>query len=289
MKYEFIKDNHVQWSIERMCQVLEVSSSGYYDWLNRPVSKRVEEDEQLTEQSIMFHCDSGCSYGSPCIYKDLKAAGVKTARKRVERLMKAAAIKGKSKRKYKTTTQSKHQRPRVENLLKQDFKVTEPNQAWVSDITYLATLEGWLYLAVVLDLFSRKVIGWSFSKRLTDELTLSALSMALKQRPASKGLIFHSDQGSQYASKAFQAKLKKHHIQQSMSGKGNGYDNAVAESFFATLKTEEGADRPYLTRQQAKTSIFTYIEGFYNTRRRHSTLDYLSPSTFEGLYYGQVT
>jgi transposase InsO family protein len=289
VKYEFIKDNHVPWSIERMCQVLDVSSSGYDDWLNRPVSKRVEEDEQLTEPIIMFHCESGCSYGSPRIYKDLKAAGVKTARKRVERLMKAAAIKGKSKRKYKPTTQSKHQRPRVEKLLKQDFKVTEPHQAWVSDITYLATLAGWLYLAVVLDLFSRKVIGWSFSKPLTDELTLSALSMALKQRPASKGLSFHSDQGSQDASKALQAKLKKHHIQQSMSGKGNGYDNAVAESCCATLKTEEGADRPYLTRQQAKTSSFTYIEGFYNTRRRHSTLDYLSPSTFEGLYYGQVT
>ena len=286
MKYVFIKTNGEQWSIERLCQVLEVSSSGYYDWLNRPVSKRAEEAVKLTEQIIMFHCGSGCTYGSPRIYKDLKAAGVKTARKRVERLMKAAALKGKSKRKDKTTTNSKHQRPRVEKLLKQDFKAEQPNQAWVSDITYLATLEGWLYLAVVLDLFSRKVIGWAFSKRLTDELTLSALDLALKQRHLSKDLIFHSDQGSQYASKAFQVKLEKHNIQQSMSGKGNCFDNPVAESFFATLTTEEVDDRPYLTRQQAKTSIFKYIEGFYNTRRRHSTLDYLSPNTFESLYYG---
>jgi transposase InsO family protein len=289
MKYAFIKTNTEQWSIERLCEVLEVSSSGYYDWLKRPVCKRAKEDSQLTEQIIKFHCGSGCTYGSPRIYKDLKASGYRLGRKRVERLMKAAAIRGKSKRKYKTTTNSKHKRPRAENLLKQDFKVEQPNQAWVSDITYLATLEGWLYLAVILDLYSRKVIGWAFSERLTDGLTLSALDMALKQRYLSKELIFHSDQGSQYASNAFQAKLKHHHIQQSMSGKGNCFDNAVAESFFATLKTEEIENTPYLTRQQAKTSIFKYIEGFYNTRRRHSTLDYLSPSTFEGLYYGQVT
>jgi transposase InsO family protein len=174
-------------------------------------------------------------------------------------------------------------------LLKQDFKVEQPNQAWVSDISYLATLEGWLYLAVVLDLYSRQVIGWTFATRLTDELSLSALSMLLKQRPSTQGLSFHSDQGSPYASNAFQAKLKHQHIQQRSSGKAHCFDHAVPESFFATLKTEEVENTPYLTRQQAKTSIFKYIEGCYSTRRRHSTLDDLSPSTFESLYYARVT
>ena len=232
----------------------------------------------------MFHCGSRCSYGSPRIHKDLKADGHSVGRKRVARLMKEAGIRGKTKRKFKTTTNSKHKRPKADNLIKQDFSTAAPNRLWASDITYIPTQEGWLYLAVILDLYSRKVIGWAFSKRLTDDLTRSALNVALQQRSNLSGLIYHSDQGVQYASADFRASLKASGIQQSMSGKGNCYDNACVESFFASLKTEEVEGATYETRQQAKTSIFSYIEGFYNQRRRHSSLGFVSPQEFEKLY-----
>jgi transposase InsO family protein len=287
MRYAFIKEHQKQWRIRLMCKVLEVSVSGFYDWYDRPKSKRYQEDEKLTEQIVMFHCGSRCTYGSPRIYKDLKAAGYKVSENRVARLMKQKGIQGKAKRKFKITTTSNHQRPRAENLVKQNFQSTEPNQLWVSDITYIATLEGWLYLAVTLDVFSRKVIGWAFSERLTDDSVLTALPMAKQQRSAKTNLIHHSDQGSQYASADFQTSLNQDNIIQSMSGKGNCYDNALAESFFATLKTEE-ADTPYETRQQAKTSLFSYIESFYNPKRRHSSLNYLSPNDVERLYLAKV-
>jgi len=285
MRYAFIKEHRYQWAISLMCRVLEVAISGFYDWLGRPVSKRSKENEILTEKIIMFHCGSGCTYGSPRIYKDMKQAGYNVGENRVARLMKLKSLQGKSKRKFKTTTTSNHSRPRAENLVKQDFQACEPNKLWVSDITYIATLEGWLYLAIILDVFSRKVIGWAFSDRLTDTLVLTALAMAKQQGNLTAHLILHSDQGSQYASSDFINSLKDAHITQSMSGKGNCYDNALAESYFATLKTEEVSDIPYQTRQQAITSIFKYIETFYNPRRRHSALNYLSPNDFEQLYY----
>jgi putative transposase len=287
MRYTFIKEHRQQWRIALMCKVLDVAVSGFYHWLNRPQSNRSQENERLTEQIVMFHCGSRCTYGSPRIYKDLKAAGYRVSENRVSRLMKRSGIRGKAKRKFKTTTKSNHQRPKAENLVKQNFQSSEPNKLWVSDITYIATLEGWVYLAVVLDVFSRKVIGWAFSERLTDDLVLAALRMAKHQRATKNNLIHHSDQGSQYASHDFQASLKQDNIIQSMSGKGNCYDNAVAESFFATLKTEE-ADTPYETRQQATTSIFSYIETFYNSKRRHSSLNYLSPHDFEQVYLAKV-
>jgi putative transposase len=287
MRYTFIKEHRYQWAITLMCRVLEVAVSGFYDWLGRPPSKRAKENEVLTEKIIMFHCGSRCTYGSPRIYKDMKHDGYNVGENRVARLMKQNGIQGKAKRKFKTTTTSKHQRPRAENLVKQDFQTCEPNKLWVGDITYIATLEGWLYLAIILDVFSRKVIGWAFSDRLTDDLVLSALSMAKHQRSTKNNLIHHSDQGSQYASIDFQASLKELNIMQSMSGRGNCYDNAVAESFFATLKTEE-VDAPYQTRQQGKTSIFSYIETFYNPKRRHSSLNYLSPIDFEKVYLANV-
>jgi putative transposase len=289
MRYPFIKEHRKQWRITLMCRVLEVSVSGFYDWLKRPQSNRAKEDERLTEQIIMFHWGSRCIYGSPRIHKDMRSAGYHLGRKRVARLMKAKGLRGKGKRKYKTTTTSSHERSRTENLVKQNFTVLAPNKLWVSDITYIATLEGWLYLAVILDVFSRKVIGWAFSERLTDTLVLTALSMAKQRRILTADLVHHSDQGSQYASREFQASLKQDHITQSMSGKGNCYDNALAESFFATLKTEEVGDSPYATRQLAITSIFSYIETFYNPRRRHSSLDYLSPEDFERLYATNLT
>lgn len=288
MRYVFIGEHRQQWRVGLMCRVLEVSASGFYDWLERPLSKRAKEDERLSEQIVMFHCGSGCTYGSPRIHKDLQAAGYQVGEKRVARLMKAKGIQGKAKRKYKTTTTSKHHRPRADNLVKQNFSVSEPNKLWLSDITYIATLEGWLYLAVILDAFSRKVIGWSFSDRLTDTLVLTALAMAKQQRTVTADLILHSDQGSQYASLEFIQSLNDAHIIQSMSGKGNCYDNALAERYFATLKTEEVSDTSYQTRRQGITSIFRYIETFYNPKRRHSALNYLSPDDFETLYYQQL-
>ncbi len=287
MRYAFIKEHRYQWGVSLMCRVLEVAVSGFYDWLGRPVSKRSKENEMLKEKIIMFHCGSRCTYGSPRIHKDLCKAGYPASENRVARLMRSQGIRGKAKRKFKTTTTSKHQRPRAENLVKQDFQSSEPNKLWVSDITYIATLEGWLYLAVILDVFSRKVIGWAFSDRLTDNLVLTALNMAKQQRSTKNNLIHHSDQGSQYASADFQHSLKENDMTQSMSGKGNCYDNALAESFFATLKTEE-ADAPYETRQQGITSIFSYIETFYNSERRHSSLNYLSPNDFEQVYLAKV-
>ena len=228
------------------------------------------------------------TYGSPRIHRDLREAGYRVGRKRVARLMKAVGLRGKTKRKFKTTTNSKHKRPKAENLVKQNFDTETPNSLWASDISYISTDEGWLYLAVTLDLFSRKVIGWAFSDRLADDLTLSALNMATTQRSQFTDLIHHSDQGSQYASHRFRQSLRTAGIQQSMSGTGNAYDNAVVESSFATLKTEEVEDSDYQTRQQAKTSIFSYIEGFYNPKRRHSSLGYLSPDAFERLYFDRV-
>ena len=280
-----MEEHRSQWAVSLMAQVLQVSVSGFYSWLKRPKSNRAKEDEALTEKIVMFHCGSRCTYGSPRIHRDLKSAGHQVGRKRVARLMRAAGLRGKTKRKYKTTTDSKHQRPKAENLVQQNFDVATPNTLWASDITYIATAEGWLYLAVTLDLFSRKVVGWAFSKRLTDDLTRSALAMATRQRSKLAGLRHHSDQGSQYASYAFRSELSANGILQSMSGKGNAYDNAVVESFFATLKTEEVDNNVYETRQQARTSIFSYIEGFYNPKRRHSSLNYLSPNDFERVHF----
>ena len=272
MRYAFIKEHQGRWAVKLMADVLKVSVSGFYDWLKRPKSKRARDDEELTQKIIMFHCGSRCTYGSPRIHSDLKASEHWVGRKRVARLMKIAGIRGKTKRKFKTTTNSKHSRPKADNLVKQNFSTSAPDTLWASDITYILTQEGWLYLAVILDLYSRKVIGWAFSDRLTDDLSLAALGMALQQRPALVELVHHSDQGVQYASYDFRQTLETAGIRQSMSGKGNCYDNAVVESFFASLKTEEVEGANYETRQQAKTSLFSYIEGFYNPKRRHSSL-----------------
>ena len=193
MRFAFIRAHRTCWTVTRMAKVLMVSVSGFYAWLKRPKSKRAEENEVLTKKIIMFHCGSRFTYGSPRIHRDLIDAGYKASRGRVARLMKAAGIKGKIKRKFKTTTNSKHSRPKAQNLVKQNFSAATPNTLWASDISYISTAEGWLYLAVTLDLFSRKVIGWAFSNRLTDDLTLTALAMATKQRDRSAGLIHHSD------------------------------------------------------------------------------------------------
>jgi transposase InsO family protein len=290
VKYSFIKEHGNKWSVSLLTNVLSVSRSAYYAWLKRAKSKREIENEELLVKINYYYQKSRRVYGSPRIHKDLREAGYQVGENRVAKLMRKAGIRAKSKRKYKTTTKSKHKRPKAANLLKQNFKSEESNKLWAADISYIDTREGWLYLAVVLDLFSRKVIGWSFSERLKDDITVAALNMAIKQRlnkqsmkTNSTATICHSDQGSQYASKLYLKTLKDNNLIASMSDKGNCYDNAVLESFFASLKTEE-ADKPYNTRQEAKTAIFDYIESFYNNTRRHSSLDYLSPDEYERRY-----
>lgn len=302
MRYGFIHDRREKFPLGVLCRVMEVSERGYYDWRNRQIrrsrgdsngSKRATENKALKEQIAVFHCGCRSTYGYRRIHADLKNAGHRVNKKRVLRLMKEEGLQGIRKKFKVVTTNSNHTRPVVENRLGQDFTAVEPNQKWAADFTYIPTLEGWLYLAVVLDLFSRKVIGWAFSSRMTDELCLKALQMALHNRqahlkakpPPPHQLIHHSDRGSQYASHGYQDLLHKHHLSPSMSRKGNCYDNAAVESFFATLKTEEVHPNTYLTHQQARTSIFSYLEAFYNPRRRHSTLGNLSPLDFESQYW----
>jgi transposase InsO family protein len=285
VKYQFIADESKNYTLKVLCRVLEVSRSGFYDWRGRPKSKRLLEDEKIVEQIKLFHCGSRCTYGSPRIHQDFKGKGQRVGKNRIARLMRQQGIQGRCKRRFKNTTQSKHNRPVAENHLNQQFEATTPNQKWVSDLSYVWTWEGWLYLAIVLDLYSRAVVGWAMSHTMTDDLTLDALKMALRRRepPIQNHLLFHSDRGSQYASNDFRAELANYQITQSMSRTGNCYDNAAMESFFATLKTEEVYPNIYQSRQQAKSSIFSYIEGFYNRSRRHSALGYLSPMDFEQL------
>ncbi len=281
MKYVFIRDHREAFPVRLMCQTLGMGSSGFYAWLNRPESPRRREDRRLLMEIKVAHKKSRKAYGSPRIHAQLNAIGHACGRHRVARLMRQHGIVSKHKRKFRVTTNSAHSYPVAPNLLQRRFDVSGPGQCWVSDITYIPTLEGWLYLAVTLDLFHRKVIGWSMGRWITRQLAVNALNMAIKNGCLKSGLIHHSDRGVQYASNEFQALLKTYEIQCSMSRKGDCWDNAVAESFFHTLKVELIHGKTYNTRQQAKTAIFEYIEVFYNRQRRHSYLGYLSPVDFE--------
>ena len=270
----------------RMCAVLAVSVSGYYDWCERPVSQREQANAALVAEIRQVHAESLETYGSPRVHKELCERGQRCSRNRIERLMRKQGIRGKCKRRRKVvTTDSQHNFPVAPNLLNQKFEATAPNQKWLADITYIPTAEGWLYLACVLDLFSRKLVGWAMDQTMTTALVTDALDMALQQRKPTVGLLHHSDRGSQYASLAYQARLATYQIKVSMSRTGNCYDNAVMESFWATLKTERTHDQSYQTRAEARTDIFLFLEGFYNRRRRHSTLGYLSPDQFERHFY----
>lgn len=260
-----------------MCEVLKVSKSGYYAWLRRPESKRKAEDKALSEVIKEIHKDSKGEYGSPKIHEELRRRGTRCGRKRVARLMRKDGLKAKTIRKFKATTNSDHNLPVAENLLNRDFTPDAPNKAWVADITYIWTNEGWLYLAVVIDLFSRAVVGWSMSERMTRSLVMDAFTLAVMRRNPPPGLIHHSDRGSQYASNDFQALLEKHGAICSMSRKGNCWDNAPAESFFAVLKRAVVFHNQYQTRAEARQSIFDYIERFYNRKRIHSSLGYRTP------------
>ena len=281
MKYVFIRDHRGAFPISSMCRTLGVSNSGYYAWLKRPESPRRRDNLRLLTEIKAVYRRSRKSYGSPRIYAELNETGHACSRYRVARLMRQHGIVSKHKKKFRVTTNSVHSFPIAKNLLQRQFNVSKPGQCWVSDITYVPTLEGWLYLAITLDLFHRKVIGWSMGRWITRQLAIDALNMAIKNGCFESGLIHHSDRGVQYASNEFQTLLKANEIRCSMSRKGDCWDNAVAESFFHTLKVELINGKTYNTRQKAKMAIFEYIEVFYNRQRRHSYLGYLSPVDFE--------
>lgn len=285
MRYQFIKDHQGLFAIETMCRVLEVSSSGYYQWRQYPLSERKKENIQLVEQITQVHQLSRQTYGSPRIHAELKAQGIKCAENPVARLMKNHGIRAKTKKKYVVTTDSAHAFPIAENRLNQQFEAQAPNEKWVADIPYIWTQQGWLYLAVVLDLFSGRVVGWSMQASLGKGLVIPALTRAIKARQPPVGLLHPSDRGSQYASKEYRGVLQKMGIQCSMSRKGNCYDNSARESFFATLKPERVDDQVYPSRQDARLDSFHYIETWYNRKRRHSTLNYFSPEQYENNYH----
>ena len=267
-----------------MCEVLEVSRSSYYAWANKGPPARSLENQKLSEEIRVIFIEHKCRYGSRRIRKALLNKGYQISRKRVCKLMKVQGLYCKSKRKFKHTTDSNHNLPIAPNILARNFSPAKPNQAYVGDITYIPTPEGWLYLAVVIDLFSRQVVGWSMSKRMKASLVNDALLMAIWKRKPGRGLISHTDRGSQYASKSHRDLLALHHITQSMSRKGDCWDNAVAESFFHTLKTELTHHEQFQTRKEAKQKIFHYIEVYYNRLRMHSANDYLSPVEYEEVH-----
>ena len=264
--------------------MLSVSTSGYYDWLERPESKRSIDSRRLTQKITHYHTASRGIYGSPKVHKELTATGEACSVNRVARLMKAADIKSKMARKFVVTTDSKNTMQPAADLLRRRFSVERSNLAWVSDTTFIATREGWLYLAVILDLFSRQVIGWSMSTRNNTELVQEALTMALWRRGHVSDVIVHSDQGSTYASTDYQKQLSANALRCSMSRKGECLDNAVAESFFGTLKNELVHHEDYKTRREARQSIFEYIEVFYNRQRKHAFLNYMTPVEYEERY-----
>lgn len=273
-----------------MCDVLEISRSGYYAWRTRPASQREMADAELGKEIRRIFDDSRETYGYESIWKAMQAEEIACGKHRVRRLMRQAGLVVKQTKRYKRTTKANPAHEPAPNLLEGDFEADRPNAKWCADITYIPTQEGWLYLAVILDLFSRRVVGWAMDARMTHQLVCTALSMALRQRQPLGPLIHHSDRGSQYTSQAFQALLVGHGITitPSMSSQGNCYDNAPVESFFGTLKTELVNHVSYGTRQEAMTDIFFYLEGFYNRTRRHTALGHLSPAAFEAQYESSV-
>jgi len=264
-----------------MCRAVEVSRSGYYTWKRRPKSQHRIDNERLLIEIRRVFLENDQNYGSPRVYKDLYKRDIPCSENRIARLMRINALVAVQRRKFRVTTDSRHNWPIAPNLLNRNFIISRPNKVWITDITYIWTWEGWLYLAFVLDLYYRGVIGLSMSERVTDELTQSALKQAILRRDPPKGLIHHSDRGSQYASGDYQELLKKYQITPSMSRKGDCWDNAVGESFLHTLKVEKINRCRFRTREEAKRTIFEYVETYYNRKRAHSTLNYMSPFDYE--------
>jgi putative transposase len=287
VRFAWIKDQHQsskpKHRLKDLCRVLQVSRSGYYDWRDRPGSPRQQRSDELARQIRQAHLDSKRIYGSPRICRQLKAAGIACCRNTVAKLMKLLHLRSKTRRRFiPQTTDPLHNHPVADNLLKQNFQEYKKlNRAWSSDITCIATDQGWLYLAVILDLCSRRVVGWSMNSKAASQLCINALKMAITHRKPKPGLLHHSDRGVQYACEAYQRLLQQQSMIGSMSRVGNCYDNAVSESFFGSLKREWVHHQRYATHEQAKASIVYYIEVFYNRQRRHSTLGYQSPDAFE--------
>jgi putative transposase len=281
LKYPFIDTAKKAYPLILLCEVMRVSRSGYYAWKNPKKSARQQERERLIPKVKEIHRQAKGTYGARRIAQELEALGESCRRTKAGTLMRLAGVAAKQKKKFKATTNSNHNLPVAPNLLQRNFEVSEPNKVYCSDITYIWTGEGWLYLAIVLDLFSRQIVGWSMDKRMPKELVLNALHMAVWRRRPEAGLIFHSDRGSQYCSHAFQKELNINGMISSMSRKGDCWDNSVAESFFSSLKKERVFDARYATREEARRDIVDYIEMFYNSKRRHSSLGYLSPREYE--------
>jgi len=281
MRYAFIEAHRAMWRLPNMCRVPEVSKSGYFAWRDGREAPRRSRDRALSVHIQAIHQQSRKTYGSPRIHHELKEQGMAVGKKRVERLMKSAGIAVLPLRRFVTTTDSDHDQPIAPNLLEQDFSASAPNQRWVTDITYIPTDEGWLYVAAIMDLFSRRIVGWAMETTMHRSLVLKALDMAVTDRRPSAGLIYHSDRGSQYASEDHRTALTTHGMIASMSRRGCCYDNAAAESFWHTLKNELIYRTSFQTRDQARTEIFDYIEVFYNRTRRHTSIGNLSPVDFE--------
>ena len=279
-----MKAHRADYPIAVMCRVLGVSASGYYAWLKRSPSRRARENEELSERIAAIHADSRGTYGARRVHAELTAEGRSVSRQRVERLMRALGLQGEHRRRPRGTTRADCAAAAAPDRVERRFEASEPNRLWVADITYVTTQEGFLYLAAVMDVFSRKVVGWAMGARQTAELVRSALDMALAARGA-RGVIFHSDRGSQYTALAFTSRCAEAGVLQSMGAVGSCYDNAMAESLFATLECELLRRAPFATREEATTEIFRFLEGFYNRRRRHSALGYLAPAEFERVWH----
>jgi transposase InsO family protein len=284
--FRFIENHRAQWPVRQLCAALEVSPAGYYAWRGRPASPRQQRHDALRGEIEAIHARVKARYGSPRVHAELVGRGHPCCVNTVAKIMREAGIAAKTARKFRHTTDSGHDRPVAPNVLDRQFDAAEPNAAWVADITFVPTREGWLYLAVVEDLYARRVVGWSMDGRTTSRLVVDALAMAVQRRLPGAALLAHSDRGSQYASDHYQRLLGAHGIICSMSRRANCWDNAPMESFFASLKKELTHHEDYATRAQAKASIFEYIEVFYNRERRHSTLGYRSPADYEAARTG---
>ena len=281
MRYRFVDEYKKTWPVNLMCSVLSVSRSGYYDWTGRCPSERVQSNRALDRRiGELFACHRQ-RYGVPRITDALHDEGIECSENRVARRMRALGLKAIQAKKFKVTTDSNHSKPVAPDLIEQDFSAAAPNQKWTSDITYIWTDEGWLYLAVVMDLYSRAIVGWSMNRRMTQQLVCDALTMALFRRGFPKGTIIHSDRGSQYCSKGYQQLIKINSLRCSMGRRANCYDNAAMESFFHTLKVELVHREHYTSRRLAKSSIFEYIEMYYNRQRKHSAIGHRIPMLFE--------
>ena len=281
MRYDFVERHRGRWPVRTMCRVLAVSPGGYYDWRGRPKSERAQKCEALAVAIEAVHSEVKARYGSPRVHAELVARGHACCVNTVAKLMRRHGMVAKSKRKFRCTTDSNHGRPVAENVVNREFRPAAADRTWTADITYIATGEGWLYLAAVEDLYSRRIVGWSMGERIDSRLVVDALEMAPARRLPGAGLVAHSDRGSQYASEHYQRLLAGRGITCSMSRRGNCWDNAPMESFFASLKKELTRGESFATRAEARTELFEYIEVFYNRLRRHSALGYLSPAEYE--------